>query len=238
MKTDGGRQPDDADLDVRGASVHGLIESLRRRGCGGPGPTDLPDDLAAVARAITEREDLPARFTAAAMAVGMNVQTTAPGDWLDVVSKLVRGHGARSVAIPPGSDGFLDAKRLSELTQRLAADGITVHSDASDETLFSTDVGITGVAAGIAEHGSLVCESRFAAARGLSLIPPVHVAVVAAAQVLPDLCDYFDLLAGHAEIPAGISLITGPSKTADIEGILVRGVHGPRAVEVVLVHDG
>ena len=71
--------------------------------------------------------------------------------------------------------------------------------------------------------------------RGASLIPPVHIAVVAQAQIVPDLCDYFGGLG--LSLPANINVITGPSKTADIEGILITGVHGPGDVHVALVCD-
>ena len=67
------------------------------------------------------------------------------------------------------------------------------------------------------------------------MIPPVHIAVVAQAQIVPDLCDFFDGLGGS--LPANINVITGPSKTADIEGILITGVHGPGDVHVVVVSD-
>ena len=66
-----------------------------------------------------------------------------------------------------------------------------------------------------------------------SLLPPVHIAVADVDQLLPDLFDLFGRLS-RQELPACVSLITGPSKTGDIELKLVTGVHGPGEVHVVL----
>ena len=65
----------------------------------------------------------------------------------------------------------------------------------------------------------------------------MHVAVVDTTQVLPDLYDCLDALGERPQLPANVSLITGPSKTADIEGELVTGVHGPGELHVVLVEN-
>ena len=72
-----------------------------------------------------------------------------------------------------------------------------------------------------------------------SLLPPLHVAIVAAEQVLPDLFDLFDKLreAGHDALPSNLTLITGPSKTGDIELTLTTGVHGPGEWHVVVVRE-
>jgi L-lactate dehydrogenase complex protein LldG len=73
--------------------------------------------------------------------------------------------------------------------------------------------------------------------RLLSLLPPVHVAVADRAQLLPDLFDLFQdsASAGRQSLSACVSIITGPSKTGDIELRLVTGVHGPGEVHVILI---
>lgn len=96
----------------------------------------------------------------------------------------------------------------------------------------TADVGLTGCDHLIAETGSVVVRTRSEQARTLSLLPPVHVVVATARQLLPDV---FDLFALPGAPPSGLTLITGPSKTGDIEGILVTGVHGPGQLHVVVV---
>src|SRR5690606_18699946 len=97
----------------------------------------------------------------------------------------------------------------------------------------------TDVHAAIAETGSLVCCSDGGHSRGLSLIPPVHIAIVRKSDILPDMFDFWPRYAQSQpdELPSSIAFITGPSKTADIEGVLITGVHGPGRVFVLVVED-
>ena len=128
------------------------------------------------------------------------------------------------------------ASTLSETQAHLESAGIRILRQPGDETWFSAVAGITTVAAAVAETGSLLVVSGPRTPRSTSLIPPIHVALVAASQIVPDLVDVFARLDAH-DLPAGIALITGPSKTADIEGVLVTGVHGPGHVIIILVSD-
>jgi L-lactate utilization protein LutC len=102
---------------------------------------------------------------------------------------------------------------------------------------FAADVGVSGVDYLVAETGSLALLSGPGQPRSLSLLPPVHIAVAERAQLLPDLFDLFEarLWAERQGLPSCLSLITGPSKTGDIELRLVTGVHGPGEVHVVLI---
>jgi L-lactate dehydrogenase complex protein LldG len=96
-------------------------------------------------------------------------------------------------------------------------------------------VGLTGAVAGIAESGTIAIVSGPGRPRLASLLPPVHVAVLRADRLCPSLPD---LLAAHPNlVDAGsnLVLVTGPSRTADIEMTLTRGVHGPGEVHVVLI---
>lgn len=101
------------------------------------------------------------------------------------------------------------------------------------EPMFAADVGISAVDFLVAETGSLVVSADRDEPRSLSLLPPVHIAVADASQVIPDLFDLFPLF--EAGLPSCLTLITGPSKTGDIELRLVTGVHGPGEVHVVLI---
>lgn len=101
------------------------------------------------------------------------------------------------------------------------------------------DVGITVCDALIAQTGSVLLTSRSAGGRALSVLPPHHVVVARESQLLPDLPAAFGLLQKtySDNYPSFMTLITGPSRTGDIERILVLGAHGPRILTVVLLPD-
>ena len=99
----------------------------------------------------------------------------------------------------------------------------------------SCDAGITECDALIAQTGTVVVTSRSAGGRALSVLPPHHVVLARRDQLLPDLPAGFAFLkAKYAKsYPSFISLITGPSRTGDIERILVLGAHGPRKLTIL-----
>ena len=107
---------------------------------------------------------------------------------------------------------------------------------SAKEAFFVADIGITNVHRLIAETGTVVMATQPNEPRSVSLLPPVHIALAERSQLLPDLFDLFDLFSpvNQAAPPSCLSLITGPSKTGDIELRLVTGVHGPGEVHVIL----
>jgi L-lactate dehydrogenase complex protein LldG len=99
----------------------------------------------------------------------------------------------------------------------------------------SVDVGITSADYALADTGTLVMLAGPQEARLVSLLPPAHIAVVPRDRILTGLDELFSVLPRPAEQTSSMVLITGPSRTADIEQILVRGVHGPGQITVVIV---
>jgi L-lactate dehydrogenase complex protein LldG len=161
---------------------------------------------------------------------------------LSKIQEIIQVHHARKIAI--GCGGLLGKL---DVAAKLLADGLEVMTTDSipaalfRDAMFAADVGISNVEYLIAETGSVVMATRPNEPRSLSLLPPVHIAVAHPQQILPDLFDLFDLyspiadLAGPASPPPScLTLITGPSKTGDIELKLVTGVHGPGEIHVIL----
>jgi L-lactate dehydrogenase complex protein LldG len=68
----------------------------------------------------------------------------------------------------------------------------------------------------------------------VSVVPPVHIAIVAASRIYPTLADVLAMLQSGKEVSPAITFITGPSRTADIELTLTIGVHGPQELYVVV----
>jgi L-lactate utilization protein LutC len=132
-----------------------------------------------------------------------------------------------------------------ELSRRLRDAGIEVTmvdnlpARSSREAFFGADVGISGVYRLVAETGTVVMATSARQPRSLSLLPAIHIAIAEPSQLLADLFDLFDLFspvpsADQSLPPSCLTLITGPSKTGDIELRLVTGVHGPGEMHVVL----
>lgn len=103
----------------------------------------------------------------------------------------------------------------------------------------SVRVGLTGVDAALAATGSVVVLSGNGRPRAASLLPPIHIAVVAASQIVPDLESWWaaQKASGLNDVRqhSNVVVITGPSRTADIAMQLVMGMHGPRELHLVLL---
>lgn len=102
------------------------------------------------------------------------------------------------------------------------------------QDIFRFDVGISTAQAAIAETGTLILDSTYERHRLVSLVPPVHIAIVDASRIVETLGDALTLLRSKHEISPTVTFITGPSRTADIELTLAIGVHGPRELYVII----
>jgi L-lactate dehydrogenase complex protein LldG len=135
--------------------------------------------------------------------------------------ETLRGGGIRVQAPAVPLDGPERTARLAEIEQ--------------------AGFGLTGGEAALADIGGVVVRSGAGQARLASLLPPTHIALVRSNQFYPSLYDWMAKLEAEgrlAEMIAGVSnvtVITGPSRTADIEKMLVLGVHGPKTLHVICV---
>lgn len=174
---------------------------------------------------------LPELFAARATASKMHVETIEPAALNARLIEFLRGNNIHRIAVP-------QSELLEKLgvTVALREGGFEVAAwpDMTLDALYDFDCAVTDVYKAVAETGSLIVRSSPQHGRALSLVPAMHVAIVQAANFLPDLIDLFALLS-HEGNSAGITIISGPSKTADIELNLVTGVHGPGYVQVFVL---
>ena len=219
------------------AELGAFVESLRRKMRSDTDRAPLPDDVSQRVRQVNADIDLLERFSRSATAAGSKVYSVTGETLFDVVTKVLKETAARRLYVETAPNAGLPQDCLGKLAARLSTVEFRVHSEATDEILFDVDASITGVTTAIAETGSIVCHSSRTSSRGASLIPPIHIAVLAEKQIVPDLCDFFNGHGRDERLPSNINIITGPSKTADIEGTLVTGVHGPGAVHIIIVKD-
>lgn len=97
------------------------------------------------------------------------------------------------------------------------------------------DASITQTQGGIAETGTLVLWPTVEEPRLMSLVPPIHIAILRKSSLLPTFWHFMQAHNWSAGMPTNALLISGPSKTADIEQTLAYGVHGPKELVVMLV---
>ena len=126
--------------------------------------------------------------------------------------------------------------RLESSPQQSAVDSASAE-EAFREQCFRAAVGITGVDFVLAESGSMVLSSLTEGSQLASLAPPVHLAFYTRAQVVESLEEVLERLSPRLNSGRSVVFVTGTSRTADIEQILIRGVHGPREVHAVLVEE-
>jgi L-lactate dehydrogenase complex protein LldG len=224
---------------ARSPSVDALLARVRAAVRAQPVTVATVPDQTVVRRIARDRAglaELTDLFATKAAAVGMRVTRTDDAGVDAVVTKLLQNRGKTVVAVR-------DTHLAARATTAVGAAGAHLAPNDNDDVLFDCEVGITDVDAAIAESGSIVVSTN-GRIRNAWITPPVHIAIVRASQIIPDLVDLFESHpdasqtdASHPDAldAASTTIITGPSKTADIEGVLVTGVHGPAVVEIVLV---
>lgn len=134
--------------------------------------------------------------------------------------------------------GVLNDLALSGLSPAGSPEILRTDNGYRVEEMERCDAGLTECEALVAQTGSVLVTNKSSGGRAASVLPPHHVVVARAAQLLPDLPTAFALLAqkyAATDYPSLISFITGPSRTGDIERILVLGAHGPKRLTIFCV---
>lgn len=152
----------------------------------------------------------------------------------DLAASLVeflRGKGVKSLAMPRSN--LLERIDLPAVLRQAGFD-VTLWDEMTLDELYDVDASVTDVWKAVAETGSLVVRASQGHGRALSLVPPLHVAIVEPKNCVGDLIDLFEQATSAGDASA-FSIISGPSKTSDIEMNLVVGVHGPEKVQVFLL---
>ncbi len=211
------------------AFIANVSRALGRRETAAPPPPPTLDE--GLIRTLAGHENLSRHFERQAQASGMEVTTVELEQLVDRLIALLRDAGVSKAALPVSP--LLDSL---DLASQLRDAGI--HAQRWDEltadAVFDVDCGVTDCDAAIAETGSVVIKAKPAHGRVLSVVPPLHVVIVEPRRIVADLLDVLRRLEEEG-VGSGTVVITGPSKTTDIEGNLVIGVHGPGRVHIFLL---
>lgn len=213
-----------------------------------------PDALAGVLPALAPEELLPKFETELVKVGGATYRVATQQALADVLLKILGSSDAPRVVL--SGNPLLKLLRLQEMLQeRVYSVEVWPEATAAPSpenpatrwqeftaASFAATVGITGADFALAESGSLVVTSATEGSQLASLAPPVHIALYRRNQLVGSLDEVLERLPvprnPDEPIPGrSVVFVTGTSRTADIEQILIRGVHGPREVHAILVEE-
>jgi L-lactate dehydrogenase complex protein LldG len=152
------------------------------------------------------------------------------------VAGIVAGHGARTFVawdeLPvPGVAPALGAAGLERLESVVPAQRRTEHMVSFRDL----EVGVTGATCGLAESGSIVLSHGEGRPRLASLVPEIHIALLDTSTIVRTLAHWARENPDSVAATTNLVVVTGPSRTGDIEQTLNLGVHGPRHVHIVMM---
>lgn len=209
-----------------------FLARVRQRLAGVDAPP-LPDELPATP-ASGDGRPLAERFAEELRSIGGMVELVSLPGLAGAVAAAAREAEARTAVVAPDLGPF--SGRVAQGLRRagvevLEAEGTAAWRDACERA----DLGVTGALAGVGSSGSIVAAAGPSSSRLASLLPPFHLAVLGTDRLVPGFEELFADLPRYLMDFSSAVLISGPSRTADIEMVLVQGVHGPRHVHVLLV---
>ena len=171
-------------------------------------------------------------------AMRTEVHITSAQNWIHQLEEILRKRELKSLVYPPQttlgdtleSHWENDPSGLPQL--------IPYEKEIEDfkDRLFTIDAGITSTAGAIADPGALILWPSEKEPRLMSLVPSIHIAVLEADKIYSSFLEAMQKEKWSTKMPTNVVLISGPSKTADIEMTLAFGVHGPKEL-IVLILD-
>jgi len=191
--------------------------------------SNVADCLPAVGATPAERLALFAS-NAASLAATFH-DCASRSDAIAVLRSIAEAEGWKYVALH-------SAPILEDFANSLGDVGFFLTDRPYDKaSLEKCDAAFTTCECLVAQTGSVMVSSAATGGRALSVLPPHHVVIATRDQLLPDLATAYAFVREKysEKLPSMISLITGPSRTGDIERILVLGVHGPRKLTIILI---
>lgn len=176
------------------------------------------------------------RFQQMLEAVHADIFRASADTWPAELARRLAAAGVRRVLLDPNrAEG---AALVRALPDSVAAHSYVQPIEAWKDALFDTiDAGFTVARSGIAATGTLIVEPDAGSPRTVSLVPPLHVALIHASTLHIDLHAAVTAERWSDGMPTNLVMISGPSKTSDIQQTLAYGAHGPRALWVVIVTD-
>ena len=187
---------------------------------------------------VSQKEKI-AKLKTLMEAMRTEVYTTRGQNWTMALVDIFKIRKIKSLLYSPQTE----IGRALELKKKNSTQGLPQLIPYDDnieqlkEMVFKVDAGITSAAGAIAETGALILWPTQKEPRLMSIVPTIHIAVLHADTIHNSLSEVIQKENWSQKMPTNIVLVSGPSKTADIEMTLAFGVHGPKELIVLILED-
>ncbi|WP_038140975.1 LutC/YkgG family protein [Thiothrix lacustris] len=182
-----------------------------------------------------DRAERVRRFTERMVAVRAEVHQATADTWLDVVKQVCAAKGLKNLLVSPETERGKQIHAQAEHFPALKTYDRPIEG-WKEELFYGVDAAFTSTFGGIAETGTLILMPDAEEPRLMSLVPPVHIAVLEVDKLYTTFAEAVQEQGWvKTGMPSNALLVSGPSKSADIEQTLAYGVHGPKELVVILV---
>ena len=183
----------------------------------------------------TNNELIKQRFIECLSASHAEVIATKTEQISEVIENIINDKKLQRIAIGTAGEFQGKIELATQAIQTLLFD--CDFNEIKRELFNNIDAGISHCRAGIADTGTLVLWPDIAEPRSLSLVPPCHIALIQRSTIVSNFAELMLAQGWKNNMPTNIVLVSGPSKTADIQQTLAYGAHGPSQLVVILIED-
>lgn len=169
-------------------------------------------------------------------AMRAEVIETTTSTWPSDLARVLQDKGVNRILFDPAAPSTKEA--VSALVGSVSPVMFDQPIEAWKQELFTNiDAGFTEASGAIAGLGALLMHAGPNEPRTLSLVPPIHIVLIRARRLFPDMLTAARSQGWAANMPTNLVMVSGPSKTSDIQQTLAFGAHGPRDMVVLLAHE-
>ena len=172
-------------------------------------------------------------------AVRCEVHVVKRQAWVEKLKAVLKQKEVKTLLYAPETDigSALESAEADESDSLPELIAYQHEIESFKDQMFKIDAGITSTIGAIAETGAIIVWPTEKEPRLMSLVPPIHISVLDADSIFNTFCEAIQTQNWPEKMPTNVLLISGPSKTADIELVLAFGVHGPRELVVLILDD-
>jgi L-lactate dehydrogenase complex protein LldG len=186
-----------------------------------------------------DKDGKTARLKILMEAMRTEVHVVRSDNWIGTLTEILKNKGIKDLLYAPGTDigAALETCWKGDINNLPKLIPYDRNIAQLKSRLFEVEASITSTAGAVADTGAIILWPDEKEPRLMSLVPPVHIAVLAGNKIYNSLSEVIHEEGWSDRMPANVLLISGPSKTADIELTLAFGVHGPKELLLLVLDD-